>query len=257
MGKTLGVVSIKGGVGKTTAALNLGAAMATQFHKRVLIVDANFSAPNLGLHLGIVNPAKTLQDLLKDRCSVTDAVIHHPLGFDLLLGRLSEWRVRAYKLKQKLDQLKQWYDYIIIDSSPNLNEEVFATIAASDELLLVTSPDYPTLSCTMHAAKVAKQRKTPVIGLILNKTRHKKFELTVKEIEESANVPVLSVIPDDILVLESLAGVTPTTTRSPKHEVSVKYKQLAAHLLGEQYEDPRMLPKLKAFWSKLTDKKSK
>jgi septum site-determining protein MinD len=257
MGKTIGVISIKGGVGKTTASLNLGAAMAAQFHKRVLIVDANFSAPNLGLHLGIVSPEKTLQDLLKERCSVTDAVIHHPLGFDLLLGRLSEWRAKAYKLKHKLDQLKQWYDYIIIDSSPNLNDEVFATIAASDELLLVSSPDYPTLSCTMHAAKVAKQRKTPVVGLILNKTHNKKFELSIKEIEENAQVPVLGVIPHNILVLESLSEVTPTTTRSPKHDVSVKYKQLAAQLIGEQYEDPRMLPKLKAFWSKLTEKKNK
>lgn len=256
MGKTIGVVAIKGGVGKTTVALNLGAVLATEFNKKVLIVDANFSAPNLGLHLGIVKPEKTIQDVLKERCSLPNAIVHHDLGFDLVLGSLNEWRTKySHKLKQKLAPLKEWYDYIILDSSPNLNDEVFATIMASDELLIVTSPDYPTLSCTMHAAKVAKKRNTPVTGLVLNKTRNQKFELTIPEIEDAANVPVLATIPDDILVLKALSQITPTTLHTPMHDVSIRYKQLAALLSGENYKDPRMMSKIKSFFSRITGKK--
>jgi len=51
MGKTIGIISIKGGVGKTTTVSALGAALANEFDKKVLLIDANFSAPNLALHL--------------------------------------------------------------------------------------------------------------------------------------------------------------------------------------------------------------
>ena len=51
MVKIYGIISIKGGVGKTTAVCNLGAVLAHEFGKRVLLVDANLSSPNLGLHL--------------------------------------------------------------------------------------------------------------------------------------------------------------------------------------------------------------
>lgn len=255
MGKTIGIVAIKGGVGKTTVALNLGAVLAKEFGKKVLIVDANFSAPNLGLQLGIVKPEKTIQDVLKERCTVRDAIITHEHGFDLLLGSLTEWRMKhPHKLKQKLEPLKQWYDYIILDSSPNLNDEVFATIMASDELLIVTSPDYPTLSCTLHAAKVAKKRNTPIIGLVLNKTRNKRFELTIPEIEDAAGMPVLATLPDDVLVLEALAHTHPATLHSPLRDISIRYKQLAAHLADEHYEDPRLLTKITSFFRRMVGK---
>ena len=57
MGKIIGVLSLKGGVGKTSSVVSLGAALS-HFGKRVLLVDANFSTPNLGIHLDVVNPEK-------------------------------------------------------------------------------------------------------------------------------------------------------------------------------------------------------
>ena len=60
--KVIGIISLKGGVGKTSSVANLGAAL-TEFGKKVLVVDANFSAPNLGLHLGLTNPEIKLHDV--------------------------------------------------------------------------------------------------------------------------------------------------------------------------------------------------
>jgi septum site-determining protein MinD len=255
VGKTIGIIAIKGGVGKTTVALNLGTVLAKEFGQKVLLIDTNFSAPNLGLHLGIVKPEKTIQDVLKERCSIKDAIINHEHGFDLVLGSLHEWRMKQpHKLKQKLEPLKQWYDYILLDSSPNLNDEIFATIMASDDLLIVTSPDHPTLSCTLHAAKVAKKRNTPIAGLILNKAHGKDFEITKEEIEDAAGVPVLAELPADLRVLESLANTTPSTLSGPMRELSIRYKHLAAQLLGKKYKDPRMSAKVRNFFSALVGK---
>ena len=59
MGKTIGIVSLKGGVGKTTVVAALGGALS-RLGKKTLVVDGNLSSPNLGLHLNIVNPERTL-----------------------------------------------------------------------------------------------------------------------------------------------------------------------------------------------------
>ena len=88
MSKTIGIISIKGGVGKTTAVSNLGAVLANEFKKKVLLVDANFSAPNLGLHLGIVNPENTLHDVMDNKVSVHEAIKKHDDGFHVLPASL-------------------------------------------------------------------------------------------------------------------------------------------------------------------------
>jgi septum site-determining protein MinD len=245
MARTIGVIAIKGGVGKTTTVASLGAVLAQHYSQKVLLVDANFSAANLGLHLGVVNPEVTLHDVLADKFHIEDAIHHHELGFDVIPASLVPKKVDPLKLKNKLKLLNSKYDVILIDSSPALNEEILSTMLAADELMVVTSPDYPTLSCTMHAVKVAKRRGTPITGLILNKVRYKNFELKVDDIEAATETPVIAVFPDDTKVLEALANTTPTPHHAPNRNVAVEYKKLAASLLGKEFVDTRWQAKLK------------
>ncbi len=249
-GKTIGIISIKGGVGKTTTVSNLGAVLAKNFGKRVLLVDANFSAPNLGLHLGLVNPMPSLSEVMKDQADVTEAIYSHELGFDILPTALMGGKVKPFKLRSKINKLKNFYDVILIDSSPTLNEEILSTMIASDKLLVVSSPDYPTMSCTMHAIKVAMKKKTPIMGLILNKVRNKKFELSVSDVQETAGVPVLAVLNDDIKILEALAYSMPASSHSPKRGFAHEYRHLAASIIGESYYDKRLLQRIKGAFQK-------
>jgi len=80
--KTIGVISLKGGVGKTSVVAALGAAIAG-FGKKVLLVDANFSAPNLGLHLDLIDPEVSLQDVLSRKANINQA-IYKLDDFDLI-----------------------------------------------------------------------------------------------------------------------------------------------------------------------------
>ena len=68
--ETIGIISIKGGVGKTTTVANLGAILASTFDKKVLLVDANISSPNLGYHFGFINKEFSLKDVLNDKLSI-------------------------------------------------------------------------------------------------------------------------------------------------------------------------------------------
>ena len=249
-GRIIGVVSLKGGVGKTTTVANLGASMAKDFGKKVLVIDANYSAPNLGLHLGLVDPKITIQDVFMNKASVEEAIYQHEDGFHIMPSAYISRKINPFHLKKNIGCLKENYDVILIDSSPNLNEEMLSTMVASDELLVVSSPDYPTLSTTMRAIRLAKQKKTPITGLILNKVFNKSFELSTEEIEDAAGVPVLSVIPHDIKVPESIYYTKPVILHKPMANSSVEFKTLAASLIGEKYKDPRLWSRIKAVFKR-------
>jgi septum site-determining protein MinD len=256
--KVFGVIALKGGVGKTTTVTNLGAALTQEFNKRVLIVDANFSTPHLGLHLGLLNPERNLRDVLEGKYPVQEAIYQHPLGFHILPGAVSSKFTNPLNLKDKLEPLKSIYDVILIDSSPSLNDELFATMAASNELIVVSSPDYPTLSSTLHAIKVAKKKNTPIRGIVINKIRGKKFELSSLDIARASDVKVLATLPDDVKVLAALAEMVPVVSKTPKIDVSQEYKKLAAALIDEPYgKRSRIFRKIKDKLVSLTKKTKK
>lgn len=235
MGKTIGIVSLKGGVGKTSSVVSLGAALAS-FGKRVLLVDSNFSAPNLGIHLNLINPERTLNQVMEKIISPKDAV-HTLENFDVLPSSMSGPVItNPLKLKDRLKSLKDEYDFIILDSSPALNEETLATMLASDQLFVVTTPDYSTLSTTLKAITLAKKRGTDIGGIILNKVYGKDFELSFDDIEKTAEVPIIAVVPHEVNVLESQANFTPITKFKPFSEVSDEFKKLAASLIGKKYK---------------------
>ncbi len=236
MGKTIGILSLKGGVGKTSTVLSLGSAIANA-GKRVLLVDGNFSAPNLGIHLNEINPDVTLHHVLGRDADIRDAILNREdLNFDFLPSSIFyRGKFSPLKLKDKLKRLKRSYDFIILDSSPALDDETLAVMLASDELFVVTTPDYPTLSMTLKSIKDARSRGIQIDGLILNKVYNKPFELSISEIEDTAEVPVLAVVPHDVNVPKSAANFVPAFVQNPRSRGSEEYRKLAGVVTGEKY----------------------
>ena len=235
MVKTIAVLSLNGGVGKTSSVAAIGDALANR-GKRVLLVDANFSAPNLGIHFNLIDPEVTLHDVLSKKANISQAIYEVGNGIHLIpSGIFSNEKINPMALKSKLSTLKSFYDIILIDSSPALNEETLAAMYASDELIVVTTPDYPTMATTLKAVKMARERGTPISGMIINKVHGKSFEIPIKEVENTAEVPVMAVIPHDVNILKALSDFTPLTSFKPNSEGSLEFSKLAASLVGEKY----------------------
>ncbi|MCX8147177.1 MAG: AAA family ATPase [Candidatus Woesearchaeota archaeon] len=253
MGEAYGIISIKGGVGKTTSVIALGAVLAKEFGKRVLLVDANFSAPNLALHIGCINLDKTIHDVLAGKAEPEEAIYDTEYGFHIMPGALLYNKVNPYKLRQKIKKIKDYYDVILIDSSPSLNEEILTTMIASDKLFVITTPDHVTLSTTLRAVKLAKEKNTQIDGLIINKVYNKKFELRLEDIEKACDTPVLAVIEHDTSFLEALSKNIPPTLHK-LNNATIEYAKLASAIIGDVYSDPRILPKLKNLFWKTTKK---
>ena len=250
----IGIISIKGGVGKTTCTVNLGAALSSTFGKKTLIVDANFSAPNLGLHLGLSRPSLALGDVMRKGIHISQAVHNFEKNLHVIPGALSGRKINPFQLRGKLDEITDNYDSVLLDSSPNLGHEMLSTMLAADELLVVTTPDLPTLSCTMHAVRIARTKRTPILGIILNKVRHRDYELNVEEIENASEAPVLAVLPDEQSINESLALAIPAVFHRPVSNSSVAYNQLAAALAGSSYSDPRVVSRIRRFFARTPSK---
>ena len=239
MSKTFGIFSLKGGVGKTTVVISLGSAIAG-FGKKVLLVDGNLSAPNLGISFDIANQEFSFQDVLERKANPSQAV-SNLTNMDILPASIfSTLNANPMQMKEKIRHLKRSYDFILIDSAPSLNEEALGAMLASDEILVVTTPDHPTLSSTLKSVKFAKQRGIPISGLILNKVYNKNFEIPIIDIERIIDVPVMAVIPHDINILKALSQFTSSVDFKPHSEASEEYKKLAATLIGEKYSPIRL-----------------
>lgn len=229
MTNILSFVSIKGGVGKTTLALETAVSLSKNFDKKVLLVDANFSAPNIGLYLDLTNDL-TLHDAL------TGTLLHNTIyeahGIDVVPASLYYHKeIDPFKLKQLLEKYKTRYDFIILDTSPNY-EELKPIIAASDKIFLITSPDYVTLQTTLKAAKIAKQQQTPIQGIIVNKIRSPKHEYNLKEIEDISEIPVLAKIHDHKKMAKSLSTKTPITILDETNTISKEIEKLSSAICG-------------------------
>jgi len=161
--------------------------------------------------------------------------VHTRYGVDVIPGSfVYDNGINHFKLKGKINKVKKDYDFVIIDSSPSMNDEIVSAMLASDNLFVVTTPDYPTLSCSLKAAKLAKERGVPISGLIINKIRNPKYELDLEEIERAVEIPVVAKISDDSTHIESIFTRVPASVYNKRSKFSKEIARLSDAIAGEK-----------------------
>ncbi|MEM5777408.1 MAG: cell division ATPase MinD [Candidatus Aenigmatarchaeota archaeon] len=239
MTRVIGIVSGKGGVGKTTLVANIGAALATEYKTNVIIVDCNISTSHLGLYLGMYYSPVTLNKVLTGEASIENSIYEHFTGMKIIPASLSLKDlsgVDVFGIKNAIKGLDGKTDLIILDAAPGLGREALATIRASDEVIFVTTPFVPAIMDIVKMKRLVEEMNVKINGIVLNMVKKEKYETTKDDVEKLTEIPVISVIPDDKSVPKSLSAKAPTVVLYPNSPASREFKSLAAMLIGEYYE---------------------
>jgi septum site-determining protein MinD len=252
MGRIIGILSGKGGVGKTTLAANLGTVLSREYNKKVVLIDANVTAPNLDLHFGLYDESRyTLRDVLDGRASVDDAMnICTKTGVKIIQSPLSKGRINLKNLRSILKKLEKTHDIIILDCAPALGEEVFQIVDMIQEVIIVTMPLIPEVASALKTINLLNEKKKVILGVVVNKSKNKKYELKIDEIRAVSKLPILAVIQEDAKVPSSISEGMPVVMYDKNSKVSSQFRRLAASLIGEEFVEPNALEKLMSLFRK-------
>ena len=248
MSKLITITSGKGGVGKTTTSINLATAL-NSFGKDVVVVDANLTTPNVGLHLGAPIVPISLNHVLLGKAKVQDAIYEHESGTKIIPSSLSVnelRRINHKKLKEVGKKLRKMADIVIYDSAASLGEEAIAAIESADELVIVTNPEIPAVTDALKTSKLIEQLGKTVKGVIVNRSNAKsKTQMPISNIAEMLELSILGVIPEDERIQQSLVMKDALVHVYPKSKPSLAYKRIAAKLINMEFnEHPGFFDKL-------------
>lgn len=241
MTRIIVITSGKGGVGKTTTAINLAAAMK-YFGEDVLIIDGNLSTPNIGLHLNSPEVPINLNHVLMGKAEPFEAVYEHESGMKIMPSSLSVKelkRARPEKMRDFKKDFKKLSKRIIVDSSAGLGSEASSVMEIADELIVVTNPEMPAVTDALKAVRLAEQLRKPILGVIVTRVRRDNIELEPEIVKEMLEVPILGMVPEDINVKRSIRNKGAVVHMHPKSAASRAYKEIAARILNVPYDSKK------------------
>lgn len=250
----IGLVSGKGGVGKTTLTVNLGIAL-NELGNEVTVVDTDFSASNIGVHLGRYDHPVKIQDVLDGNARPDSALFRHHTGINAIVSsnELHHVSPDLSQLEQVINHAAERSDVVLVDSPPGLNQTVEKVIGSCGEIIVVTMP---TQSAGTNAAQVvekAKQMRKPILGTIINMAEDDpEKELVEREVEMMTESHILGKVPHDSYIKKSLFENQPLVLDEPLSEASIEIKRLAHRLSGQEFEEPKFA-KFKRGINKLKD----
>lgn len=205
MARKIVVTSGKGGVGKTTVAVNLSAQLARR-GQRVILCDADFGLNNVDVAAGVEHLITyDIVDVIEGRCRAKQALVRHPTYGNLYLLTSShsapERYVSPQAVKVVLDALAPQFDFIFIDCPAGIDDGFHRAVATADEAIVVTTPHISALRDADKVITVLKSYQLNDLTAVVNMARGdlllSRDSLSPKEISELLKIPLLGVLPED------------------------------------------------------------
>lgn len=257
MGKVISLANQKGGVGKTTTTVNLGTILAKK-GKKVLLIDADpqgNATSGLGVEKEVeystydilVNDTKienVLQDTIIKNLKVCPANMSLAGAEVELVSMMS----REQRLKEKLDEVKDWFDYILIDCPPSLGLITLNAFTASDSVLIPVQCEYFALEGlgqlinTINLVKKHLNKEIQIEGALLTMydIRTNLSNQVVKEVKKYfENKVYKTVIPRNVRLSEAPSYGMPITEYDPRSKGAKSYTKFAKEFLKINEEEKK------------------
>ena len=237
--RTIVLVSAKGGVGKTTTAVNVGVTMANA-GKRVCVVDMDFTFGDVNLRLGLPDSPRNIYTLMLegDRYQEVYAgyLNKHESGMYVLSAPLSieegEYITAAY-VQGLIRTLRKDFDYILIDTSPAMNDSFLTALESADQILMISVADLASVKNNRRMLGVLQ-----ALGYPLDKVKHvsvKKGTLSERLAVEVLENDFYASIAFDGLAVGAAADLgIPVVTHNRMSKASRDLQKLGIKLLAEE-----------------------
>lgn len=173
MGKAIVIASGKGGTGKTMFAANLGATLARQGHK-VVLIDLDTGLRNLDLYLGLENKiVYDVNDVLSGVCRIKQALVKDKsfpgLFFMAASPQKPNGEITPLHIKVLCGKLREKFDYIIIDSPAGIDDGMAVAAGGADMGIIVVNPEYASLRNAETVRKTLEEQGVSNIAYVVNK----------------------------------------------------------------------------------------
>ena len=233
MGRIITILSGKGGVGKSTLALNTAAAMAKHHKRKVVLVDLNLTTPHLSAMTGIGAKAKVLEDVVMGSAGLAEALNEHESGMRVLASSISPRKFSLAELCRIgpiLRELRKTHDDVIVDCGPGLGSEALLAMRYGDQLLYVATPTVPSLMDVIRCRRMVSKLGKKELGLVLNMAAKGESQLSAQQAAALSDLAVLCIIPHDKTVPKSLAAEKAAIHYDCYAPASQEFLRLAATL---------------------------
>lgn len=223
-GYVLTIAGGKGGVGKTTTAINLGAVLEKNGYDAV-VVDADLGMANLGEMLDATQET-TIHDVLAGNATVSAALSDAPGGLTIIPGEQS---LEAFadadpaKLRKVIKTLQTSFDVVLVDTGAGVSHETAVPLGLADGILLVTTPNDVAVNDTTKTAELAGRVDGHVVGVLVARVT---AETDVTAMADSFDHPILGVVPVD----HEATREEPHTVNAPESNSAEAYTELATQL---------------------------
>jgi septum site-determining protein MinD len=221
----------KGGVGKTTTAVNTAVALQDS-GRNTVVVDADLGMTNLSTLLGIDHEPR-LHDVLAGDAEIGAAIAEGPKGLSVLAGRgtlESFAEADPSNLRPVLRALQRSFDVVVVDTGAGLSHETLVPAGMSDGIVLVTTPDEVSLTDAGKVGELADHVDGTIVGAVLTKVRD---DIDVSAVGDQLGEEILGVVPQDDVATED----EPLVVTSPDSYAAQAYRRLATKL-ADRIDEP-------------------